>query len=635
MISLQDRLESYIKSSDMIYIDACSLRHKGMPKFYDNVKHILERENKKIICPQKVWEEIRKYISGNSLEEEECLRAQKYWQKMFIRRILEPKKAESYEISHADHCIKADFYKHYVTNRMLLITNDRDLAFDILSINNDRSTHSKYKIHAAFISDDGYLVPIMPTERKKVPEEEKFPLGKQPQTDEPYCPTVVPQEGNIVCTKIYRKGSQLHLIKKIGNGGEGDIYLTDAGNCVAKIFKQEYCTRNRYEKLQLMLSKPIAYDGICWPLDILTNECGEFVGYLMLQAKGDSLRKVLMKRWLTNNKWERKELIALCLNILDKLTYLQERNVITVDYNPNNILVQPNGDTWLVDTDSCQVGCYPAVVDTKDFTPPEIYRRRETGENVMLFSHENINFSTAVLIFKILIPGQHPLHDVQAEARTVKDDILTGIFPYRLGEERRSKPPKGVWQKCWSHLPYKLKKALWNTFQRDGKNYAPNMRYDARQWQNLMKAYQRDIDKMSETDINSLAAFPATFKKVEGVEYGYCKNCKREEPQEWLEQRGGFCEECANEIVDEYKCSRCGKSMGRTRFDIYVKNYNRLNFCPDCYEKRQQIYKKAECIDCGDIFEITIGEKEDFAEKEWPLPKRCPECRNQKREYFE
>lgn len=659
MITQAEQLAAYITGSDMIYIDTCSLRHPGMPKFYDHVKHILERQGKKLVCPQKVWEEVKKYMGGNAVEDEECRRAKKYLQKLFIRGVLDLKPAEEYESSHADHGIKADFNKYYMTKRMFLITNDYELAANVLDINNDASVHSRYKIHAAFISDDGYLIPhsslrgpARPPRGERggsssrtpheprggftrslrtyrdVPQQEMFPLGSVPRTDEPLSPILLPQAGSTVYTD---RGGVLHLTEEISRGGEGSIYATDAVGCVAKIFQKKYCSRNRRDKLLLMLSKPISYDGICWPLNILNNDRGEFVGYLMPRARGDSLRKVLMKRWLVANQWERKELIGLCISVLDKLAYLQERNVITVDYNLNNILVEPNGDTWLVDVDSCQVGDYPAAVDTRDFTPPEIYRRRDVGEHNILFSRENVNFSTAVLLFKILVPGQHPMHDVQEEAGTVKDDILGGTFPYRLGDEKRGKPPKGVWQKCWSHLHYKVKRTFWHTFQQDGELYAPNARYDARSWQGLLEVYQDDIDKMAEWDDNSLAAFPTSFKKAKGVEYGRCHSCNREEPQEWLMQKGGFCHDCAKDIAEEYTCERCGADIIMTNLEKY-KNGKHHKYCHDCYDQCQQVYTRDICRGCGHSFEITVGEKEYCTQRNWSLPKRCPECRERKRE---
>ena len=36
---------------------------------------------------------------------------------------------------------------------------------------------------------------------------------------------------------------------------------------------------------------------------------------------------------------------------------------------------------------------------------------------------------------------------------------------------------------------------------------------------------------------------------------------------------------------------------------------------------------RIECKDCGREFLITVGEQKFYAEKDFPLPKRCPICR--------
>lgn len=38
------------------------------------------------------------------------------------------------------------------------------------------------------------------------------------------------------------------------------------------------------------------------------------------------------------------------------------------------------------------------------------------------------------------------------------------------------------------------------------------------------------------------------------------------------------------------------------------------------------------CIDCGAEFQLSDDERSFFEEKGWPVPKRCPECRRQRRE---
>lgn len=156
MTFTSNNIEEYITSNNMIYIDACSLRKKGMPKFYNNVKQILRDNDKKIVIPEKVCKEIKKYsIDGY----EDALRAEKYVNKMIHHNLAVIKHAEDYEISHADHGIKADFNKYYVKNKMLLISNDYDLAMDILAINVQKSVVSKYLIEVVKITKEGYLEP--------------------------------------------------------------------------------------------------------------------------------------------------------------------------------------------------------------------------------------------------------------------------------------------------------------------------------------------------------------------------------------------------------------------------------------------------------------------------------------------
>lgn len=638
----QERLEAYIAHSDIIYIDACSLRAPGMPMFYDNVKDVLRMYKKQLILRQKVWGEIKKY---KDIGNDEAIRAEKYLQKLFYHELLKLEQAESYEIDHADHGIIADFTKYYVSKRMLLITNDYNLAMQVLENNNSKAVHSKYKVHAAKITESGYLKPYSQnknnhqnsnihkkntTNRPYVPESEKFQLSTEPILDNILPLNDKPQAGSSVYTD---SGGVLHLGEQIASGGEGSIYTTDATGYVAKIFTEEFCTSNRRDKLRLMLTKPVKYDGVCWPVAVLNNEKGEFCGYLMPKANGTSLRNVLTKRWITKNSWNKKNLIMICIRILDILGHLQDRNIIIVDYNPNNFLISSDGKVCLVDLDSCQLGPYISPVETKEYTPPEIYQRRDAGEKDFLITLENINYSTAVLLFQILIPGQHPMANVQEEGRTIKEDILNGIFPYRFDDKKIGKPPKGAWQKCWSHLSYSVKEAFWNTFQaNEGNRILPRDRYDSHDWKHIMEKYlNNDIDKMAEGDKNALSAIPDSFKKANNVTYGKCCDCDKEWPKEWLDQSGGFCDECAKKIADEFTCSRCGDTFIITNYQKYKKGIKTSKYCHDCYKELQSCYDEVTCKECGRKFIITVEHKEYCDSHNFPLPKRCPDCRKERK----
>ena len=38
--------------------------------------------------------------------------------------------------------------------------------------------------------------------------------------------------------------------------------------------------------------------------------------------------------------------------------------------------------------------------------------------------------------------------------------------------------------------------------------------------------------------------------------------------------------------------------------------------------------KELTCVECGKTFIFEVGEQEFFRKKEFPEPKRCPYCRN-------
>lgn len=38
-----------------------------------------------------------------------------------------------------------------------------------------------------------------------------------------------------------------------------------------------------------------------------------------------------------------------------------------------------------------------------------------------------------------------------------------------------------------------------------------------------------------------------------------------------------------------------------------------------------------ECVDCGKVFDLTIEEQDWYKEKGFALPKRCKECRKERR----
>ncbi|MCY4541961.1 MAG: hypothetical protein OXB95_06145, partial [Rhodobacteraceae bacterium] len=68
--------------------------------------------------------------------------------------------------------------------------------------------------------------------------------------------------------------TRTRLEQPIGTGGEGTVYHTPNAKMVAKIYRKEKITGQRFAKLKLMVSRDVSYPGICWPKSLLANQSG-------------------------------------------------------------------------------------------------------------------------------------------------------------------------------------------------------------------------------------------------------------------------------------------------------------------------------------------------------------------------
>ena len=204
----------------------------------------------------------------------------------------------------ADNVFQVVFTKFRMTHNLLLITQDNDLAKDILTLNDNRSVKAnpvqvKRINKYGFLSDFNWNGKINNTESKRKSNSKKtIELDLNPDEIFKICTVItklpdtriniykMPSENEIV----YTPQGAVRLTKELGVGGEAAVYETNTPY-VAKIYKKENITTRKYEKIKLMLTKEIDCTGVCYPVAILHNSNKEFVGYLMPKAKGIELQK--------------------------------------------------------------------------------------------------------------------------------------------------------------------------------------------------------------------------------------------------------------------------------------------------------------------------------------------------------
>lgn len=555
-----------VNKSYLIFADTCSLMvDKANYVFIDAIGKQLKKTDMKLIIAKKVVDELYKHQANKSdaLLSRNATKGLKIIQAMMNSGLCDI--FEDKNEPFTDQLFLTLFTKFRAKYNLLMVTNDKQLAYDLLALNTQKSVQSNKSIEVCFISGIGELVQYEQKHKERQSQPQKRAAIKNHKHISPSCTlsdklkadytvracSYLPKEGDVVFTK---NGDRYKLNKKIDEGGEGSTYFSD-NNFVCKIYRRDKLTEDRFQKLHLMTSSPLKYQGICWPLQIVYNSKKEFVGYLMELAKGELLQKCVFIPMLINKKfpnWNRANLVNLAITIVDKIKFLHDNNIIMGDINPRNIMVQSDSEVYFIDTDSYQIDGYPCPVGTVHYTAPEIQGRDFKGF-LRTFEHEK--FAVATLIFMILLPGKPPFS--QIDGASPGENIKKQDFSFPLGEESNQKTPLGPWRFIWSHLSFLLKEAFFDTFRN-------NKRISASQWLSLLHKYKWNI----KYGYNTNELFPKQFKTVNPVT-AYCSICNKE----YIESKE-FVDRLNSEGKSLY-CSACREKGNFKKSQTTIKTINR------------------------------------------------------------
>lgn len=637
----KNALEDYVKDWK-IFMDTCSILHFAADKFLMNILPLLRQYQNKVIVPLRSIEELQKHEAntGNSELAENAKNCLRVLNKLIKEGFVEIRGEQGDNF--ADNVFQVVFTKFRMTHKLLLITQDNDLAKDIIALNSNKSVRAN-PVHVKRINQYGFLSNFSwNTENVKnnrfkknqrvsneedLDEDEVFRICKRVTTldDSRLAVTHIPTENEIV----YTSRGPIKLESKVAAGGEGIIYTTNTPY-VAKIYKRENNTKRKYEKIKLMLSKKIECEGVCYPVAALYNSNKEFIGYMMPKAKGKELQKsIFIKPLFLKNfpNWKKRDTVELCITILEKIKYLHDRNIVMGDINPANILIVSQKEVYFVDTDSYQVEDFPCPVGTNNYTAPEIQRKHFSD---FLRTMGNENFAVATLLFMIMLPGKPPYSQQGGEDPI--NNIIKMDFSYPFGDSSNKKTPDGPWRYIWSHLTYDLKKAFYNTFRKGGDYSTEETRLTVDEWLPIFTYYLELLDsgKFGKQDKMSEELFPTRHKKNPKIEYITCKLCGNEMPENQCQN--GICRDCLNK-GEVYRCKKCGKEILYTNYQRYVKNAKRFDVCPECFEYGKKVRLRKKCVDCGKEFEITNNQYDFYTSKGFEIPKRCKSCRDAKKNY--
>jgi serine/threonine protein kinase len=243
---------------------------------------------------------------------------------------------------------------------------------------------------------------------------------------------------------------RITLGREVGHGGEAAVYRVQGqANLLAKIYVPPI--HPHYEpKVAWMKDHPPEepdysaavdeHDALAWPIDLLYDRKGQFAGYLMPRIRGGvTLLKAFNPRERAKNlPFNHKYLHRTARNLAAAVASLHAKGYVVGDLHESNAIVTPQALVTMIDTDSFQVQaevneeavCYRCVVGKPEYTAPELQGKRLAD---VTREPEQDCFALAVLIFQLLMEGNHPFRSRwgrAGEPPPLEVKIARGLFPH-------------------------------------------------------------------------------------------------------------------------------------------------------------------------------------------------------------
>ncbi len=565
-------IDDAVSFADVLIIDTCSLVEEFGPcqnPVWDILNGSLRRQQKYVTIPRKVYEELRKLEESTSETVKKETREIAY----NARRLIRAKDGASGdartfriegdgEATHADVKILNLFEANYVSKKIAIVTQDRNLACDLIARAQTRSVrHQPARI--LYVDNWGAWVfasntrPENASRNRQAPFQIATRLATVPSTP---CVTLSP-----ACppkTLRTKDGSIIEIREKLGQGGEGIIYATDTPS-VAKLYFE--MSPIREAKLKLFEGHPVKGDPhLAYPSTRLFDENGATVGILMPYAKGRSLHEVLQldpqtakPAILRDCPWFAKHhLVQIASAAVRHIHMLHSLGIVFGDINQDNFLVElpiaadATADVWVVDIDSAQIEGYPCLVQKEEFVAPWRLGDLISGKPFLRTLHDD-GFALAVLIFHILLAELFPY-----QQKTVRYDQAARKcrFPFATAESRRAMLTRTLQGHAllYGLLPVELRGRFTAVF--DASGYWVKKREMPRdnQWKSLLDDYEQYLLMHPDED---------AFEFPDEVDL--CTKCGFP----FLPMPGGTIQECPQCRKKTRVCAQCGREAQTNRED--------------------------------------------------------------------
>ncbi len=201
--------------------------------------------------------------------------------------------------------------------------------------------------------------------------------------------------------------SHYRIVKRIGIGGMGEVYLAEDVNLDRKValkfLVSDLCEDDRCRtrfRLEAQAAAQLNHTNI-----ITIHDISEYRGrpyFVMEYVDGQSLRKYMSSR----KELSIRQILVLSIQVTEGLSEAHSHGIIHRDLKPSNILLDANGRVRVVDFGLAAVKAAFTADGTGEITGTAGYMSPEQVQGQEIDSRSDL-FSLGVVMYE-LIAGEHP-----------------------------------------------------------------------------------------------------------------------------------------------------------------------------------------------------------------------------------
>lgn len=289
-------------------------------------------------------------------------------------------------------------------------------------------------------------------------------------------------------------GSQATVIKELGRGGQGIVYLVELGG--QQMALKWYITPPEdkfYKNLERNITAGAPSDAFIWPEYLTKKENGSY-GYIMKLRPTDYFEfgNYLLAR---KNFKSFNAMMAAAMKICDGFMMLHRFGYSYQDLNDGNFFIRPtDGDVLICDNDNVMAqGEKSGIMGKARYMAPEVV----AGGTPDKYSDR---FSLSVILFMLFF-ANHPFEGAKVVACPCMTEKFEkefygskALFIYNP-DDKSNLPVRGVHQnviKRWPVFPSLLKQTFIDQFSED-KLRNPNKRLIEQEWERIISKVRDEL----------------------------------------------------------------------------------------------------------------------------------------------